>query len=196
MAFPAVAFQRINVGCLRLPDIVGAAGFGAGPPVFTTGPHGVGAADTNEVNVRKVMVLPPVAAGTTVELAPEGSYTYQGFHNVILNVGLTHADAPVRALWAPVQTWFRAACAVTGALGNPVSVEVTPVPINTPNLNFRMNAFTVGRRSATPAWEDVVGQSWAANPVSTLELILDSNRECVHSEVKVGGVDWDWSDLD
>ena len=144
VTFPANTFTRVDVRCLRLPAIVGAAGFGAGPPVLHTGPHGAGVADTDELNVRRVMVFPPPAAGTIVEHAPEGSYTYQGFHNIILNVGLNHADAGIQALWVPVREWFRAACTLTGGAGNPVSIAITPVPANTPNLNFRMNTFTSG----------------------------------------------------
>ena len=33
---------------------------------------------------------------------------------------------------------------LTGGAGNPVSIAITPVPANTPNLNFRMNTFTSG----------------------------------------------------
>ena len=104
--FPEIAFQRADIRCLRLPEIVGVAGFGAAVPVLHTGPHGIGVADTDELNVRKVLIIPPVAAGTTVELAPEGTYTYQGFYNTILNVGLSHADPGVQALWVPVRDWF------------------------------------------------------------------------------------------
>ena len=57
--FPADAFERTTVRAYRLPIIVRATGHGAAPPVFRAGPHGGGVADTDEVNVRKVMTLPP-----------------------------------------------------------------------------------------------------------------------------------------
>ena len=179
VAFPITAFQRIDARCLRLANIVGPAGFGAAVPVIHTGPHGVGTADTDDLNVRKVMVLPPPAAGATVRQAPEGTYTYQGFYNTILNVGLTHADAGVQALWAPVRSWFRAACTVTGGAGNPISVGITPVPVNTPNLTFRLNAFAVGVKRQLKNRNGIGGPGLTNNVfqagVADLQNTMDTN---------------------
>ena len=141
IVFPPEAFERTTVRALRLPIIIGAIGHGAAPPVFRTEPHGGGVADTDEVNVQKVMTLPPPAAGTAIGLVPSGRYTHAAFHNVLLNAGLSDPDVNIQALWFPVCNWFRSASTDTG--GGDVSVAVAPVDVTAPHNTFRTNAWAV-----------------------------------------------------
>ena len=70
LCFSALSGARINATrCKRTADIT--ADLGAAPPVFMTGPHGAAAADTDQVSVCTMMVLPPSVAGRVLAAAPQ-----------------------------------------------------------------------------------------------------------------------------
>ena len=175
--FPADAFERTTVRAYRLPIIVGATGHGAAPPVFQAGPHGGGVADTDEVIVRKVMTLPPPAAGTAVGLVPSGRYTHAAFHNVLLNTGLTNPDVHIQAVWRPVSDWFRAA--LTDTAGGGVSVAVAPVDVTAPHNTFRTNAWAIRVKSEIKSRAGVGGPGLTNNVfnagVADLRTTLNDN---------------------
>ena len=58
VALPAAAFERCDVRAKTIVEVRGARGFGAAPPVLRQGPHGGGAADTENLSVRPVMLIP------------------------------------------------------------------------------------------------------------------------------------------
>ena len=181
IVFPPEAFARIDVRALRLNVITGAAGHGAAPPVFRTGPHGGGVADTDVLNVRRAMVLPPPSAGTAVDLVPSGRYTHIAFNNVILNAGLNHADAAVQALWAPIEAWYRAASTDAGAAGAAptVSIAINPIDTTAPANTFRLNSWAVRVKNDLKSRAGVGGPGLTNNVfnagVTTLKDTMDAN---------------------
>ena len=125
LCFGALSGARINATrCKRTADIT--ADLGAAPPVFMTGPHGAAVADTDQVSVRTMMVLPPSVAGRVLAAAPQGRFTRVGFLTNLLAPGLADANADVVAMWRPVEEWFRVACTQGGA---PVACVTAVAPV-------------------------------------------------------------------
>ena len=151
LCFPAASGVRINdTRCKRIAAIT--ADLGAAPPVLMTGPHGAGVADTDQVSVRTMMVLPPSVAGTVLAAAPQGRFTRVGFLTNVLAPGLADPDAAVAAMWAPVEDWFRVTSTEGGAPAACVTA-VTPVASVVPLEIMALTAWsnTVKERLQTQA---------------------------------------------
>ena len=75
---------------MHLPEA--AAELVAAPPVVNQGPHGIGAADTNVIEVRRVLLMPPADAPRLLTEAPLGTMTKAAFFQRFIQAGLAHAD--------------------------------------------------------------------------------------------------------
>ena len=74
--FNSVAFAHVNdTRCLTTAEIVGVNGHGANPVVIRSGPHANGAANTDLLNARPVMPMPPIASSALVRTADDGWIT-------------------------------------------------------------------------------------------------------------------------
>ena len=68
------------------------AGHAAVAPVYFTGPHAAGAADTDMLRARPAFVLNPDTASDFLAQEPAGRYTLQGFHHHFLEADLASGD--------------------------------------------------------------------------------------------------------
>ena len=77
-----------------------AAGHAAAPPVYHTGPHAAGAADTDMLRAQSVFVLNPGIASDFLQQEPAGRYTLQGFYQHFLQTDLASGvPAEVAGPW-------------------------------------------------------------------------------------------------
>ncbi|MCA1806871.1 MAG: hypothetical protein LC687_03275, partial [Actinobacteria bacterium] len=107
---PTAVFTRLqDFNCLDIPTIVGAAGHQAAPPVFRTGPHAAGTANTNTIRVQSIHVLPASFTGMAVSAQRTGRFTFAAFFGTFLQGRYDSATAVEAALWAPTAAWFRVA---------------------------------------------------------------------------------------
>ena len=113
--------------------ITGPAMYGAGPPaVLRSGPHAGGAADTDEIRVRRTLILPPTASVAVLAGICNGALhperLLQHSHRPIVAGGVA-ADA---ALWAPVVEWWRGASTDTaaGTTQTAANMILDPSPVN------------------------------------------------------------------
>ena len=146
-------FTRIvPTPAFNIATITGAQGFGANPPVLHTGPHQDGAANTDALRSRRILLLPYEAGPRLLSTRADGRYGLAEFYNTFIQPGL--ADANVAAQWAPVEEWFRLV-ATNGAAGTPL-MSVTPVTSVVPAQQQALNAFTERRRVGMRAVAGVV----------------------------------------
>ena len=118
IVLPDDGFTRINATrCSTTAVLRGVTMQGAAPPVLRNGPHAGGAADTDQLRVRKVMLMPPAASQRLLDTDPVGCYGLSGFYQEFIHGPMNSGDAAQVALWTPVEEWWRAAC--TKAAGAP-----------------------------------------------------------------------------
>jgi hypothetical protein len=129
------AARALNVTALQ-----GVNGHGAIPPVFRSGPHAAGAADTDSLRGRPLMIMPPVLAGAALSGAPsDGRYSLVGFFNTFIQPYATSADPVVVASIAPLANWWRLA-STNNAAGNSV-ISSTLTVVNIPREQSRLNTW-------------------------------------------------------
>ena len=121
IVLPADAFTRTApIRALDLAHI--AAGCAATPRVDRSGPHGAGAAHTDELRARAVAVMPSSIASQVVSARADGRFTLQGFHTDVLEPLVT---GPNGTSCASLKSWFRVAstasapAALAGAVAPP-----------------------------------------------------------------------------
>ena len=138
VVLPTAAFQRpAAFRASTKAVIVGGTMCSAGPPpLLHSGPHAGGAADTNELTIRRAMLLPPSAAHAVPAGRDDGRYSLIGFHNTLVQPGVTGLDAAVVALWDPVRTWWRGASASTA--GRTTIPAIDPVTEASPVVSARL----------------------------------------------------------
>ena len=163
VAAPSTAFVRVtNVRCLRLPEA--AAQLVAAPPLVNQGPHGNGAADTDVVEVRRVLLMPPVDAPRLLTEAPLGTMTKAAFHQQFIQAGLAHADADVVNAWTQIGLWFRAACTMVNTGGADVNcLSVTTATPANPADMFAVGAWHSSRREQLERCAGVGGPGLTTN---------------------------------
>ena len=115
VAIPRVAFTRTNVRAKTIDEIRGANGFSAAVPVLRQGPHAAGDPDTNDLSVRRVMLIPTHSIPDIMTYLAGGYYTYQTFYNEFLDAPLTSGVGAVVALYTPLAEWWRAVSTNTAA---------------------------------------------------------------------------------
>ena len=130
MALPTAAFARTDVRAKTIDEIRGAAGFAAAPAVLVhQGPHAGGTADTDNLSVRPVMLIPVDAIPDIMTNLPAGFYTYPAFYDNFLGPPLGSGDAALERRFTPLAQWWRAVC--TAALPTESALEVaTTAPAN------------------------------------------------------------------
>ena len=85
-------------------------------------------ADTDVIEVRRVLLMPPADAPRLLTEAPLGTMTKAAFYQRFIQAGLAHAEADVVNSWTQIGLWFRAACTMVntgGADVNCLSVTLT-----------------------------------------------------------------------
>ena len=107
ITLPDAAWQRTgNNNALDCATIVWAGGHGAGPPVYRSGPHAGGTANTGNVRVRRAALLPSQVSVTALLASPNGLFSHRTFHTQILQPEIDSGDA-ARINWMnPVVAWF------------------------------------------------------------------------------------------
>ena len=129
--------QAVNARAHTRDHILGPNLMGANPPVMRAGPHGAGTADTNELTMRRILLLPPSQAHAFLAGHPSGRYSLQGFYTQFLQAEVA-AGGDRAATAETAVNWWRLAC--TDATGNadtvPNVAQITSVdPIETAALN-------------------------------------------------------------
>ena len=125
---------------LNIPTMTGPAGHAAGPPAFTFGPHAPGAANTDQLNVRRAVLLPPDYAHTFLSNQPTGRYTKLAFYTQFLQAPLDAGGAAAADI-APVAQWYRLACTWTNNHHNEMPTTIAPVTSVLPIENAGLNAW-------------------------------------------------------
>ena len=146
---PATSFTLVaDTSAHTLAHLVGPTGHAAAPPVFRTGPHVAGTADTTVLRARSVLVLPFYEGPRFLNEYPTGRIPLAAFHTRFLGPGLANADAGIQAQWAPVEAWYRLAStnmavparAPPGA-GHPGRLEIVPLVAGLPVHQQLLNTY-------------------------------------------------------
>ena len=179
MSYDAFA-RTANIRCKRVADIVGAQGHGAAPPVFQDGPHGVGVADTDNLQLRPAFLMPANRAGDLLTLQDSGRYSVLGFYNAFVAPGLADADADVQNAHHPIRDWFRGISTLN--VNGGCCIEVTAVTSAAPRFAQRLTSWSSRIRNAEltklgtggPALTTAAFQAGITNVTTTLN---DTTRE-------------------
>ena len=118
---------------VRTADYIrGNNGHLATPPVLTFRRVASGTADTDDVNVRPIMLLPPEAAHAFVSRRPDWRFTLRNFYEEFINLPMGGTDVAMQNMYRPIQTWWRAACMVNaaGECTNAVSAATPALPLD------------------------------------------------------------------
>ena len=160
IVMPDLAFSRTNaVRCSTTAVLTGGGMHGAAPVVYRNGPHAGGAADTDELRVRRVMLMPPKVAERLLTSNPVCRYGLPGFYRDFIEGPMNSGDAAQVALWTPVEEWWRAAC-TNGAGGHSV-VCIDPISAPVPGHVMRLNAWVARTRN------DALGRLGMGGPQHT-----------------------------
>jgi hypothetical protein len=156
MVFLNNYFARRVVRAHTHAHIVGAQGHNAAPPVFRAGPHGAGAANTDEVEVRSVFLMNPTHAVAYVDYMDTGVYSLLGFYREFIEPDATSGVAAQEALIAPLLNWYRAACTNDNASESAIAID--PVTSGLPLQNLLL-------------------QGWAARSKNLMKVALSVGPE-------------------
>jgi hypothetical protein len=119
-----------NAHAEDIATIQGPTGHGAVPPVFITGPHAAGTANTHALRARPAMILPCDIAGFAIAQAPvDGRFTLLGFYNTFLQGPLASPDAATVLRYQPLSDWWRLASTARAAGGSVMS-QALANPVN------------------------------------------------------------------
>jgi hypothetical protein len=121
--------------------LIGVHGHNAAPPVFRAGPHGAGAANTDEVEVRSMFLMDPTNAPAYVSYMDTGVYSLLGFYNEFIEADATSGVAAQEAYIAPLLNWYRAAC--TNNNTGESAIAVNPVTLALPLQNLLLQVTDV-----------------------------------------------------
>jgi hypothetical protein len=144
VVLPADAFGRTSdIRASDIATIMGAAGHGAAPPEYRTGPH-VAGPTVNQLRVRRAVMLPPSFAATAVSYRDDGCLTLAAFYAQFVLNKHDSAVAAEAQMWSHVALWFR--LALTNNNANKSVVSVVPVKPATPP--GRMSSLTSPRSAS------------------------------------------------
>ena len=133
IVLPNNAFARLpsNVTCHTAAVIRGPAMHAAATVALRSGAHATGDADTNDLRLRKVMLLPTEIATAAISASPNGRYSLPGFHHNFLAGPMASGVGAAVATFTPLEEWWRGCC--TQPAGATTSVlEVTPTAVANP----------------------------------------------------------------
>ena len=137
VVLPVAAFQRTNDTRCRNADVIaGNTMHTAAPPVLRDGPIAATVAEATEIRARRAMVVPPGMAHEFVA-TPGGRIGLAGLYTTFIQPAVTHADAAVQALGAPLRDWWRSACTNNGA-GEAIT-RITPITAVGPATTMSLN---------------------------------------------------------
>ena len=122
--------------------ITGANGHAhAAAPVYRFAHTAVGTADTDEIRVRKALLIPANLSPDFLQAAPNGRLTLLGFYNLLVPE-IDSADAGRVQRAGYMFNWFRAACMGTAADADASPIEVTPAASLLPLENHALQAYS------------------------------------------------------
>ena len=88
---------------------MGVGGHGAAPPVYRSGPHATGTANTGNVSFCRAVLLPSQVSVAALLAPPNGLFTHRTFYAQVIQPEVDSSDAACAALVDPVVDWFQAA---------------------------------------------------------------------------------------
>ena len=144
-AVPVVFNQYVTrrdneVSCFTSDRITGLHGHGAAPALSTDSALTQTGMPTPRMSAfRPAFVLNPASAATALSSAPEGRFTLQGFHQLLIAPGLADPDAAVRAAIGTLKEWWCAAC-TNDVNGDPVNHAVS-VPVGGPVAQQKLSSW-------------------------------------------------------
>ena len=180
ICLPENAFQRIhNHRVLDVASITGPAGHGAAPPVYRSGPHAATVANTDEVSVHRVALLPSDLVDVAMTTANPPRYTLQGFFGSFLQPTLTGGDAAAIAAIEPLRDWWRVASTNTAAGANVARIDQTMAA--TPMETRAMADYVSGLQSFVKSRLGLGGPALTTAAFNTgvtdLRATLDANAQ-------------------
>ena len=90
--------------------------------------------------------------------------TKAAFHQQFIQVGMTHADADIVAIWTDIGLWFRAACTLVNSRGADVnSLAVAPAMPANPADVFAVGAWCASRKEQLERRAGVGGPGLTTN---------------------------------
>ncbi len=135
LTFPASVLTRVNnINAYNKAYLEGPNGHAAAPPAFRHPRVATGTTDTNALETRSLVRIPPSIAQHALTMQANGCYSNLGFYTHFILPGLTAGGADAD-LVEPLMNWFRIACMGTAAGDDHSPVEVTPTtsPLPLPN---------------------------------------------------------------
>jgi hypothetical protein len=135
--------------------------------VFQAGPHGAGAANTDEVEVRSVFLMNPVHAAAYVDYMDTGVYSLLGFYSKFIEPDATSGVAAQEGSIAPLLNWYQAAC--TNDNAGESAIAIAPVTSALPLQNLLL-------------------QGWAARSKNLMKVALGTGGPAVTSVAFATGV--------
>ena len=100
------------------------ANHAAAPPVYRTGPHLMGAANTGPLRTRPAFTLPTERVGDFVRGAPDGRYTLQGFYTRFIQPEIAAGGDRANNV-EPLRDWWRLSCTDRTAPAAPLHCVAT-----------------------------------------------------------------------
>lgn len=128
-----------NVRCLEIANILGPAGHTAILPIYHSGPHGAGIANTSEINLCHSLLLPSDTTHLFLSTILTGCYTLTGFYNTFIQPGLASPVPAVVAATEPIRDWFQGAS--TDVVAGDTVVASAPVTTRTPMIQQCLNTW-------------------------------------------------------
>jgi hypothetical protein len=141
VVFPDAFFTATTAAqALNTTAIQGINGHAAVPPVYRSGPHAAGTADTDSLRAQPLMIMPPILAGDALSNAPsDGCYSLVGFFNTFSQPYLTSADPLVIVSITPLANWWRLTS--TNIAGGNSIVSSTLTVVNIPCKQSWLNTW-------------------------------------------------------
>ena len=178
MVLPPEHFGRSDERLTLTHDtILGPTGHGAAPPVYRSGPHAGGTANTTNLRARRVLVLPPQMSATALTTQPTGQYSLLGFYDTFLRAEIDSGDADRVTAIEPVRDWWR--CASTNLTGGSTMVAEQPVVSPLPRVTARLHQLVAEWRTSTLTKLGVGGPALTSTSftagVNSLNATLDRN---------------------
>ena len=147
VVLPAISFARVpDLLTLDFDQVIGAAGFGAAPPVFRFGPHPAGTANTTQLRARRVCLMPCSMAAQAVSTQPGGRYTLPAFHDTFIRAGLAATDIAVRTPAEILRDWVRVA--VTNNNVGRSTLAIAPIAAGIPATQVALNRWVTKIKDA------------------------------------------------
>jgi len=106
-------------------------------PVFRFARLAAGTADTDELRVRKAMLIPSSLAHTFLQASPSGRLSMLAFYHLLVPE-LDSGDADRVATVEPLFNWYRVSCMATGAGADHSPLEITPTTSALPLVNLAL----------------------------------------------------------